>query len=474
MLRVKHTSLWRAVRLLPAGVTLLALVACAHPPPQIPDRLALGAAPVVLMPAPARDRVARDDAATTPLASLDAVVLRAIENNPVLRAEFARFEGLLLDVPQASSLPDPMAETEVMQRFAGPDDMRENTVRISQTFPWFGKQRLRAQLADSTAREALEEYNTAVLDLRRDITSRWHRMAFARAQRELVSEELELVQKAHEATATLYTAGQRGIEAMLRLQTELARSREALADIDAEIAMGKAELRRMIGDASATFAPVAPPEGPQELIVPDAESLVALALEIQPELARYDRRREQALLSKRLAQADYYPDFTVGVGYQGAGERPGGILAPLADDRTDSWSAMIGMNIPLPNARRRAAREQALKRLEEAELRREEAANDIIEEIRVAHARIESLVRRMTLLRRNILPLAEQTRAAMQAAYESGQATLVDLVDTQRAILAVRRDLLIVRRDYYIALADLECAVCAPLVFPDSAPEANP
>ncbi|MBX3730372.1 MAG: TolC family protein [Candidatus Sumerlaeia bacterium] len=451
---------------------LSAIAACATPTPPIPDRLALGAAPVVMMPA--RDRVARNDAATTPIASLDLVVLRAIENNPTLRADFARFEAMLLDVPQVSSLPDPMAETEVMQRFAGPEDMRENTVRISQTFPWFGKQRLRAQLADSTAREALEEYNTAVLDLRRDVTSRWHEVAFARAQRELVSEELELVQKAHEATASLYAVGQRGREAMLRLQTELARSRETLADLDAEIAMGQAELRRMIGESTATFAPVAPEEGLQEFTIPDAESLVALALEIQPELARYDRQREQALLTERLAQADYYPDFTVGVGYQGAGDRPGGIIAPLADDRTDSWSAMIGMNIPLPNARRRAAREQALKRLEEAKLRREATANEIIEEIELAHARIEALVQRMTILRRNILPLAEETRGAMQAAYESGQATLVDLIDAQRAILAVRRDLLIVRRDYYIALADLECAVCAPLVFPDSAPEANP
>src|SRR5690606_7107713 len=181
-----------------------------------------------------------------------------------------------------------------------------------------------------------------------------------------------------------------------------------------------------------------------EVVLPSAESLIAEAINLQPEIERYRLGEEQAGLRHELARKDYFPDLTLGLNYVGIGERPDnpvGAMAP-SDEGDDAWGASVGFNIPIPNARRRAAKVQALRQREEAQWRRIAAESEVEACVQSLLPRLAALDQQLGILRNNLMPLAEEAFATFQTGYTSGEATFLDLLDAQRTHIAVRRDLL--------------------------------
>lgn len=439
------------------------LSACAMSPPEVPDRDSVR--PDTVRPAVAQEEPPLDPRPAAPerITTFEEAFETALLNNPRLQAGFARFEAMVQEVPQASSLPDPMLMAEQMETFPGSGDMRENMLRVEQRFPWFGKRGLRGDIADVTSREEFEVYRTEVLALRQQIAAAWYSLAFERADKELTREDEELLQSILETTGTLYETGRTDLTALLRAQTEIARVENMFPEFDARIEALERDLVRLLGTVAVSFQPELP--APEEVLprMPEPEALIAAALEQRPELDRYARQEERGRLAHRLAELDYYPDFTIGAGYAALGERPGFPAVPLPDDRMDAWSVSAGINLPIPNARRRAAVEQARKRTEEATLRIQSQEDAVTEEMHTAVARVTSLREQLSILENQVLPLSIEANEAAQSRYVAGQGTYLDMLDTQRTYIAVQRDLLRTHRDYLLAVADLERAAGGPI-----------
>jgi outer membrane protein TolC len=183
----------------------------------------------------------------------------------------------------------------------------------------------------------------------------------------------------------------------------------------------------------------------------------------RPELAAIHESHARAALQEKLARAEYNPDFTLGLGVQGMGMRNSEFYQPNSDERTDSLQASISMNIPIPNARRRAAVAQAQKRAEEMQLREDSLTDQIMESIAANVAQITSLREQITLYENSILPLAEESFLAADASYRSAKGNYIDLLDAQRTLLTARREQLRINRDHDLAVADLERAIALPL-----------
>jgi len=86
--------------------------------------------------------------------------------NPGLKAAFLRWKAALEKIPEVKSLPDPRftygyfirnVETRV-----GP---QRHKFGLAQTFPWFGKLKLKGNAAWETARAEKERYEAAKLKL---------------------------------------------------------------------------------------------------------------------------------------------------------------------------------------------------------------------------------------------------------------------------------------------------------------------
>jgi len=434
----------------------LGLSACAMNPPPAPDRASLHPAPA-LSPGTPHDVADK----TAPL-TLEGAIEAALLNNPKLRAEYARFEALLHEVPQASSLPDPMAMVSQMEAFRGPMNERENMLTVSQTFPWFGKRNLRGSIARTEAFEALEEYRMSALEMRRDVSRAWHMLRYEKADLELTRQDRELVAETLQSTISLYEVGRVDRSALLRTQTEHARVETDLAAIESRIETFQRELHRLMGIEKSQPGHAFDPEAVEHPEVPGTQTLLTEAINHRPELDQYRRREEAGRLAEKLARRDYYPDITLGAGVVAMGERGGEFYSPTSDERTDSWQASAGINIPIPNARRRAATQQARKRVEEAALRGKDAANVVVEEIHSTSSQLMALRTQHELFRDNLLPLAEEAFEATDAGYRVGLVTYADMLDAQRMLITAQRDALRIDRDHHLAIVDLERAVGIP------------
>lgn len=126
--------------------------------------------------------------------------------------------------------------------------------------------------------------------------------------------------------------------------------------------------------------------------------------------------------------------------------------------REGSDAALVaGISIPLPVRNRnlgniRAARETlsgAEQTLRAIQLELRASLDATWQELKASHAAVQSL-------RRDILPANEDAYAIVRRAYENGELPLIDVLDAQRALSAVRREILDAESAYAVALARVE------------------
>ena len=438
----------------------IGLSSCASRPPVIPDRDAIRPGSVTKISA-APPIASHRDGMTTGTLTLASAIETALLNNPNLRADFAAFEAAAQEVPQVSSLMDPrVSYTQFVEGVQTRTGEQQFVAGVSQMFPWFGKLRLQGDIARSKAMQVLQAYRSRMLDTRQSVQNAWYRLAYEQAALALVEEDKRTIVQTLDAASSLYGAGQAGRGALLQSQTELARIENELTGYPARIAALREELARLLFVQKVADVPPMDDLRTEIYSLPRADNLIAEAISLRPEIERYRLGEEQAELRHDLARKDYYPDLTLGLNYVGVGERPdvSGSMAP-SDEGDDAWGVSVGFNIPISNARRRAAREQALRQREEAEWRRIALESDVAAEVAGLLPRLSSLDEQLAVLNNNLMPLAEEAYATNQSGYTSGEATYLDLLDAQRTLIAVRRDLLRTRRDYLLTIIELERAI---------------
>ncbi|MDX1970915.1 MAG: TolC family protein [Candidatus Sumerlaeia bacterium] len=430
-------------------------------PPKLPSPTQLSIPTTNQIPPISRNTFS--DSITSTSLSIHEAINLAITRSPQLQADYKNLEAMLLDIPLVTSLEDPMLEVVTEEDFQGPGNERENMVVLRQTFPWFGKRRLMGLISGSAAAFAIEEYRLAVLETRRDVHTAWWNAVYSKENAKLLREEQQLLLSAEEATRSLYQSGESDQSALIRLQTEQAIISGMLQETLGAEQAARHELARLLAMSIPETELLGNLDAGSSISIPPLNDLVALAMEYRPELAGISEERKLASLQEQLARKDYYPDFTVGAGAVGMGMKSSSYYEFDSDDRTDRWQASVGINIPLPNARRKAAVRQARIRGEEAELRHGAVSDQILQQVAGTTSLITSLQQQSVLYSSSIIPLAEQAFHATRVAYQSGNATYSDLIDVQRSLVSARREHLGIQRDLSIFTAELERSIGIPL-----------
>jgi len=79
--------------------------------------------------------------------------------------------------------------------------------------------------------------------------------------------------------------------------------------------------------------------------------------------------------------------------------------------------------------------------------------------------RLAMVDEQMALFETALLPQAEQSLSLAEAAYSTGTAAIVDLLDSEQVLFEVRLGLARLQSDYMKALAEMEWAIGSP--FPE-------
>jgi outer membrane protein TolC len=330
----------------------------------------------------------------------------------------------------------------------------------TQAFPWFGTLGLRERVAVQAAVAQYHGYVAAQRDVIVDVKQAYYDLAYVDTALAVTEQEQSLLEHYEQLAQTRFATGQGLQQGVIRLQAEITQVINRLEMLRQQRATLAARLNTLRDRAPETPVPTVAPAArpPVDL---DLEALYELGDRYRPELHAGTALIERSERSVALARNASRPNFTVGVGYQNVlGRRdPAGRLMPPPDNGKNPLTVSLGLTIPLWAAKNRASLEQAGEELVAQRHGYAAARNTMEFDVRDAVIRLQTLGDQIALFEQVLIPQTEETLRATEAAYETAQLGVLDLLDSEQMQLDVRLVTARYAADYLAALADLERAI---------------
>lgn len=422
----------------------------------------------------------------------------AVDNDPGLRARHTDWLSFLQEIPQVTSLDDPMfMYGQFLQ-----SDVNRMKFNITQKFPWFGTLRVRGEEAAARADAALERFYSARNRLFTDVKRAYFEYAFLGKSVRVARAQTEVITTVENLVRSRYSLGLASEASLLRVQIENAIVQDRMdAFLEARSAFS-ARLAESMGRSPAGDLPWPQEEG-LPAPPPSRETAIQRIRDNNPDLKAFEHLIESRARQFELAKKKNHPDFTLGLDYTSVSrprqirpDRPfpaslhgarrlltgtsPGTFGPLIDlyavanyDEPISYRSggrdnilfSIRMNVPIRRKRIKAGVERAslLKAAAELDKHDKRLALEAAGETVLFH--IDDASRRTSLYDTTLLPQARQTYQSLNSAYGTGalEADFIDLLDSLRVLLAFELEEIQAVRDVNVASADLEFLMGGPL-----------
>ena len=366
-------------------------------------------------------------------------------NNPGLEAAFYQWKVALEKVPQARALPDPRFNyayfVEQVETRVGPQRQRFG---ISQTFPWFGKLRLRGSKSGEAAIAAQMEYEQRKLKLYAEVKDAYFELGYLRRAIDLTEENIELIKHLESAAQARFRTGS-DVTGVVKAQVELGKLEDKLRALQELRDPLSARLNAALNRDST--APVAWPSEPDPTRVAlDEAVMVEQIIAANPELSALDAKVRESELGVKLARKKFFPDLTLGIDYV---ETQDARLSGVAGSGKDPIMIMGSVQMPLWLGKHKAGLREAEARLSAANKQREEREGLLLADLKMALYRYHDAERKISLFGDTLDPLARNSLDVAEQAYRSGRADFLELIDAQRLLLDVQLS-------YHRSIADRE------------------
>ena len=425
-----------------ATLTIL-LAGCGDQSPRAGDGTvaASEAAPISAAPASAPPA---DWSGPTTVARL---IAAAQANHPTRAAIAAARAAAAAQTHQASAWANPELGLSYGRTRPRIDDLERDTPyggSLSQRLSWWGARNARIEAARAKQSAAEAEAQVTQMILQADVRRAAIAYIVAHDTASQADDQANIAQELAAQTDLMVAAGavDRATAARARLEaTTTALYRDAS--------------RRDVGTALAVLRTWCDPALPDGLVITDAlmtppldAAQIAIAAERHPRLVALAQASAAAEASLSAEQQARVPEVTVGVFAEREAEK-------------DTYGLTLGVELPLWNqnhagialAEAERAQARATARSEHLRLQR-----DLVEAI----GALQTAQGTAQALSEQAVPMAEEAIRLRTTAYQSGDASLADLLEARRAANAVRSDLREARRRAASAAVDLGLAVGDP------------
>jgi outer membrane protein TolC len=306
-----------------------------------------------------------------------------------------------------------------------------------------------ARRALENARAAGWRFRKAQYDLRNKVLSAYYDYALSAELIRLEQSNAELLKTTVMVVEARNRAGAAGQQDLLKARNELDLSRNDIANMQAQLPSERAALNALLSRPPDAALPV-PTAMPAPAPLPGTDrDILALAARRNPELTALADEINGRKAGMTLAKLQYLPDFSVTVGSDLAGV--GQSLAGMVTVPLLRYEAI------------RAAVEQAEANLRASEAMRRQAANDLGARVVMDLATVRDSDRQLELFDHTVLPRARQVVTVARSAYEAARASLLDLLDAQRSLIAIERLVANLHATREKRLADLEAIATVEL-----------
>ena len=434
--------------LAPTLLVVAALAGCGGDPPRdsaVPPAPAAGidtaqTSPDVIAPQP------REWSGPVPIARL---IAAAEDAHPTRAAIAAAHAAAAAQVRQAGAWDNPELELSLGRTKPRVDDLERDQPyggSLSQRLNWWGKRNARVAAARAQQQVAEAEAQVALLGLRADVRRAAIQYAVAIDAATQAEEDARIASELATMTETRLAAGEADRSSLARAKLEATTS-----------ALHRDARRREAGTALAVLRTWCDPALPDNLVVADAFTDIAAATDAASLAQAAERHPQLRALAEAAAAANAsitaeresrLPDLTIGVFADREAEK-------------DTYGVTLGFELPLWNqneggiaaAEAAQAQARASTRAERLRLQR-----DLVE----ALGAVQTAQGEATALREQAAPVAEEAIRLRTTAFQTGDASLADLLEARRAANAVRAELRDARRRAALAMVDLGLAVGDP------------
>jgi outer membrane protein TolC len=243
------------------------------------------------------------------------------------------------------------------------------------------------------------------------------------------SENLELSKKLSRIAETRYSINQGSQSDAIKAQVELSKAMNMVITAQQEKEIAAARVNNLRGKRPGTQLAEPEPFAVNSSTF-DYAALEAEVLAKNPYLAAMASRLKMAEKKLSLARAEYAPDFML-------------LWRRRASDdaaMNGTYDVSLGLTVPLWLGAKSAMGREAKAERDMGAAEYDAARNSVLLELKEITVKLDYYRRLTDLYSNTVMPQAEASLKASEAAYQAGKTDFLDLVDANRTLLETKRE----------------------------------
>ncbi len=393
----------------------------------------------------------------TPALTLDEIERIALAENLDVHVAARKVAMAEAHVPATGRLDDPqfmLRNWQVPLRKPWDLNAAQNMLMLSQTLPGPGKRPLETSIAQSDVTVAKDELEAVRLRVRVEVRKAFFDLLLAQEEMRIHDQHVDIARQAIEAARIKYTVGKVPEQDVLKAELAMTRLEEHIIRFERDAEVARVRMNTLLGRDPATPIRVQGDFGVGAEL-PAAKQLQQLSLQSRPDLLEAQAAADKSRQEQAFAGKAYVPDFSVAGGY---------MLMPTGTNPRNNYMFEGSVTLPWLNRHKHDA-EISESRVKVTEQDAEVAAmrNAAFGQIDEALAEARSAQRLARMYHDSLEPQAESTLHAAIIAYENNQTDLLDLLDSQMAVIDANLEWFQSMGDFAASMADLELSVGTPI-----------
>jgi len=386
---------------------------------------------------------------------LSKLIREGLENNPDIIAARNRWLSSQEIIEARRAFPDPQFSytyfVENVETRVGP---QQQVFGVKQTFPFFGKRGLRADVATKEAETFKESYEALKSEVLRQIKRTFYDLFYVSTVIDITHGEKKLLKRFERIASAKYQTGRGLQQNILKVQVEISKLNDKLLALGNQKQTAEAMLNALVNQPPDR--PLGKPEQPRfRDFFFQQQELFRLAKENRPELRAAKALIEKSEGSYRLAKREYFPDLTIGTNYIEVDRGP----LNVRDNGKDAFNIVFSINIPIWQRKLSSQAKSAFEMIQTQNSRYQNILNQTLFEVKDSYFKIQTARETVNLYKNVLIPQAEQSLKSAEAGYITGIVSFLDLLDAERILLRIQFGYWQAYTDYLKRIADLERAV---------------
>lgn len=381
--------------------------------------------------------------------TLEALLDRALQENPEILAARARVDAAAERPGQAHSLPDPIISGIIRNvGFSGitigDEMMSQAGIRFTQALPYRGKRDLRAAVDEQRIDVSTSQLALIMRRVVREVAEAYFELAYLGEAIDIVGDTRDYLIDFERTAEARYAVGEGIQQDVLKAQVETSILLNRLVRLDQQRDSVETALNRLLDRAVSADLGV-----PGETSVPDwnftLQTLEADAVASSAVLRERARRVGQRQAALEFARSDTKPDWILSGAWMSRGQLP------------DIWEVNVGITLPIykGNKQDRAITE-AQAEVRASQLDHRDSTGIVTAAVRDQYLRADRAAKLQALYGDAIIPQATLSLESAAAGYEVGRVDFLTVLDNVVTLFTYQLEYYRQRADYMQALAAME------------------